>query len=151
MSSAPATASLVSTGDRLKHLEMIQVVINRMASNSFNIKAWTIAVVSTALALTTREGIVGAMLGVGTVAAFWGLDAYYLREERLLRSLFDAVRRSENVDLFDMNTQKYKSVAHGWVRTLISRTIVSFYLPLVVAIAGITTYLVLHPGTKLHA
>lgn len=119
-----------------------------MASNSFNIKAWTIAVVSTALALTTREGVVGAMLGLVVVTAFWGLDAHYLRQERLFRQLFDAVRRGDVVDHFDMNTQDYEQFVQNWVGTLFSRTIISFYGPVLIAVAGIASYFIFHPVIK---
>ena len=41
-----------------KHLEMIQGVINRLASNSFSIKQWTVMLVSALLVLVAREGSV---------------------------------------------------------------------------------------------
>ncbi len=36
---------------KLKHLEMIQGVVNRMASNSFQLKGWSVVLVSALFAL----------------------------------------------------------------------------------------------------
>jgi hypothetical protein len=33
-------------GDKIKHLEMIQAVISRLANNSFLLKGWSITLVS---------------------------------------------------------------------------------------------------------
>jgi predicted membrane channel-forming protein YqfA (hemolysin III family) len=40
---------------RIKHLEMIQVVINRLAGNSFMLKSWSITVVSALMALAAKD------------------------------------------------------------------------------------------------
>ncbi|MEN9503463.1 MAG: hypothetical protein RI964_2748 [Pseudomonadota bacterium] len=42
--------------DRLKHLEMLQQVITRMASNSFLIKGWSITLISALLAFAQYFG-----------------------------------------------------------------------------------------------
>ena len=40
-----------------KHLEMIQAVISRLASNSFSIKQWTVMLVSALFVLVARRGV----------------------------------------------------------------------------------------------
>lgn len=57
---------------KLKHLELIQGVINRLAGNSFYMKGWAVVLLSALLVLV-----------------FWGLDAYFLWQERLYRVLYD--------------------------------------------------------------
>ena len=42
---------------KIKHLEMIQGVINRMASNSFLLKGWTVVLVSALFALAANDKI----------------------------------------------------------------------------------------------
>ncbi|MXZ98836.1 MAG: hypothetical protein F4076_00500 [Acidimicrobiaceae bacterium] len=81
---------------KLKHLELIQGVINRMAANSFRLKEWSVVLVSAILFLAAREdsGEV-ALIGLLPVLVFWGLDAYFLRQERLYRALYDHVRMLE--------------------------------------------------------
>ena len=65
-----------------KHLEMIQGVINRLASNSFSIKQWTVMLVSAIFVLVALDGSVPVWVALVPVVAFWGLDGYFLRQER---------------------------------------------------------------------
>lgn len=140
MSSSAAPASHRRTDEELKHLELIQSVISRMAGNSFNMKAWTIAIASTALALTSREGAMGAVLAVGVGVAFCCLDAYYLRQERLFRRLYNAVRLGEAVAPFDMDTHPYEKKVSSFFRTLWNRTVLGFYGPLLAAVILVGLY-----------
>ena len=39
----------------MKHMEMIQGVINRMASNSFALKGWTVTLVAGIFALASKD------------------------------------------------------------------------------------------------
>src|SRR6266511_2455864 len=81
---------------QVKHLEFIQAVIGRLANNSFLMKGWALTVAGLIFGFTSKRGswriAAAAFL---PVAAFWGLDAYFLRQERLFRRLYDAVRRSD--------------------------------------------------------
>jgi hypothetical protein len=77
---------------KLKHLEFIQAVIGRMATNSFLFKGWAITLaagLSAFAAADTRAGLLGIAL-VSTVM-FWLLDGYYLWLERAFRDLYSAV------------------------------------------------------------
>ena len=40
---------------KLKHLEFIQGVINRLATNSFQMKGWSVVLVAATLVLLARE------------------------------------------------------------------------------------------------
>ena len=78
---------------KLKHLELIQGVINRLAGNSFYMKGWTVVLLSALLVLVVREDQGDlSLLGLLPVLVFWGLDAYFLWQERLFRALYDRVR-----------------------------------------------------------
>ncbi|MGC8651185.1 MAG: hypothetical protein ACP5RX_01035 [Minisyncoccia bacterium] len=41
--------------NKIKHLEFIQTIINRMASNSFIIKGWAITLVAALFALSSKD------------------------------------------------------------------------------------------------
>ena len=78
---------------QVKHLEFIQAVIKRMAGNSFQIKAWAVVLVSALLGFGVQQESAGfAVIAVFPAVVFWTLDAFYLRQERLFRELYDAVR-----------------------------------------------------------
>ena len=82
---------------KLAHLQMIQAVVTRMAGNSFLIKGWSITLVAALFALAaanTNELFI--YLAYFPTFMFWALDAYFLRQERLFRKLYDHVRTTED-------------------------------------------------------
>jgi hypothetical protein len=118
----------------VKHLELIQAVITRLANNSFLMKGWALTVAGAfygfAVKGTTWQV---AAIGLMPVVVFWGLDAYFLRQERLFRGLYDQVRqRNPAVEPFSMNAAAYAGGVASWHRTLLSRTLVPFYGPVFV-------------------
>ena len=69
---------------KLKHLELVQGVINRMANNSFMLKGWAVTLVAGIFALAGKDTDKLYFLAAYVpVLVFWGLDAYYLLQERL--------------------------------------------------------------------
>src|SRR6266487_2496159 len=90
--------------NRLKHLDLIQAVIGRLAGNSFLIKGWTITVAGAffGFALSSHSAWLAVTATVPILAFRW-LDAYFLRAERLFRALYDEVRlKDERVTPFSM-------------------------------------------------
>jgi hypothetical protein len=125
---------------KLKHLEMIQSVITRMAGNSFLLKGWTVTLVSALFVLSEVDKNQNfVLLALLPAMAFWGLDSYYLRQERLFRKLYDKVRTLDPVSIdFSMNTTGLQvqsvprvmfSVSQFWFHGVIVIIILSgFYL-----------------------
>lgn len=78
--------------DRGQHLELIQDVVGRLASNSFMVKGWSLTVAGVFGAIAAdRENWAIPLAALLPSAAFWVLDAYYLRFERLYRCLYEDV------------------------------------------------------------
>lgn len=127
---------------KLKHLEMIQGIINRMASNSFMLKGWAVTLVAGVFALASRDvDKIYFLIAYIPILVFWGLDAFYLMQERLYRLLYDVVRRKEEADIdFSMKVtaeghtseRKYK-----WWRCVASKTELWFYIPLAMVCTGV--------------
>lgn len=123
---------------KIKHLELVQNIINRMASNSFLLKGWAVTLVAGIFALADKLYYLVAFI---PVIVFWGLDAYYLLQERLYRALYDKVRNTaeENIDFsLSATTREFKSDKNNYVNCLKSKTVLPFYLPLAIVCAGIT-------------
>ena len=121
---------------KLKHLEMIQAVINRMANNSFLLKGWSVTLTAALFALAAKgsnEDLI--LLALGLVAMFWGLDGYFLRQERLFRKVYDAVRvkTDDSID-FSMNTRPFTQKVDSWFGVVWSGTLCWFYGVISVAI-----------------
>ena len=88
------------------HLQMIQGVVNRLSHNSFLLKGWSVVLVSAMFALGASESsLLFVLLAYFPAIVFWGLDGYFLRQEKLFRALYDHVRllAEEEVD-YSMDT-----------------------------------------------
>lgn len=118
----------------MKHLEFIQGVLTRMASNSFAMKGWMIAIVSALLALYADSKPKNeCYLLVAAIATllFWIIDAYYLYIERKYRKLYKDIINDEKVLLFDMSTKKYESF-WGFLKAMFgSVSTIVMYLPII--------------------
>jgi hypothetical protein len=121
---------------KIKHLEIIQGVINRMAGNSFLIKGWCVTLVSALLALASKDSNTKFIfVSYYPVLMFWILDAYFLWQERLFRKLYDKIRLTEEDSIdFSMNTSTFVKDPDSWLRVAFSKTLLLFYGTMIGAI-----------------
>lgn len=115
--------------NKLKHLEIIQSVISRMANNSFLLKGWAVTLVSALIALgakdTDNRFILVAYL---PVIMFWILDGYFLQQERLFRNLYEKVRKIDETSIdFSMNTAPFLKETSPWLEVMFSQTLLLYY------------------------
>ncbi len=123
--------------NKRKHLELIQGVINRLAGNSFLLKGWSVVLTSALFALSVPNSRVEFVyFAYFPVLIFWGLDGYFLWQERLYRALYDNVRRLKEEDVdFSMDTSGFKGgKGLTWPEATLSRTLVPFHGVLILAI-----------------
>lgn len=128
---------------KMRHLEMIQEVISRMANNSFALKGWTVTLVAGIFTLS------GEAIGTNfwflfiPIIVFWGLDAFYLSKERSYRTLYKHVTglNPNQID-FNMDTRTFSDLKNNklW-NCLISPTELLFYLPLS-ALSGVIIFII---------
>ncbi len=114
---------------KLKHLEMIQGVINRMASNSFLLKGWSVTLISALFALAAKDtNQFFIYLAYFPCVAFWSLDGYFLWQERMYRKLYNEVAaKSEDSIDFNLNAIKFKDDVDSWFSTCFSVTLRMFH------------------------
>jgi hypothetical protein len=107
---------------KLKHLEFIQGVISRMATNSFLFKGWAITIaagLSAFAAVDTKRGVLSIAL-ISSVM-FWGLDGYYLWLEHRFRDLYAKVAATDESAIdFSMKFDKPHPF-RTWVCTCLGR------------------------------
>jgi hypothetical protein len=131
---------------RIKHMEAIQGVVARLSDNSSKVKGWAIPVAGAFLGLSLNSHEIRlALAALIPTIAFWVVDTYYLRSERLFRALYDQVRkRDEHVEPFFMSatsrefvdrvrngqTTSDEAVASFW-KTAVRRTLALCYLSLI--------------------
>ncbi len=119
---------------KLKHLEMVQGVIARMASNSFLLKGWAVTLVVGLLAFANIQGRdnLYSLLAIIPLIFFWTIDSYYVRQERLFRQLYDMVRKKKTEDIdFSMNT---KGLKENFFKVLLCSVLTIFYVPMVLLV-----------------
>ena len=132
--------------DVIKHLEMIQGIINRMAANSFVLKGWSVTAGAALLALAFQnKDRAFVVLSLLPIIGFWLLDAYYLRKERLYRRLHDNVRQTlselsapPKVELFCMNTKSYEKQVQSWWRTMWSSSVTILHGSIMLVVVMVT-------------
>lgn len=131
----------MNTENKIRHLEMIQGVISCMASNSFMLKGWAVTLVAGVFALAAKDtDKLYFLVAYIPVIIFWGLDSYYLLQERLYRSLYEKVRlTNENSIDFSLKTSKeeFDSEKNKFFSCFVSATELWFYFPLAIVCTGI--------------
>lgn len=134
--------------NKIKQLEFIQGVVNRLAANSFQLKGWSVFVVAAILGVGSIEKTSSiAILAVLPVLVFWGLDGYYLWQKRLFRLLYDDVRKKERDEIdFDMDPAKVNTNDKGWLAAARSLTVLLFHGVLLISIFIVWAVLECHIG-----
>lgn len=133
-----------------KELDLIQDVIKRMASNSFQVKTWLIGILTGLIAIKSdqlfggvattmalgKSGVLGMnLLLMFPVLAFWYLDAFFLRTEKLYFQIYDWVinnRTTTTEYLYDLNPRRFDNNVDSIGKIMLSKTLLLFYaLPLI--------------------
>lgn len=105
-----------------KELDLIQEVIKRQAANSFQVKTWTMSIVTAVLAFKNEEifssgktshhqGVWISLTLLLPITCFWLLDGFFLRTEKHYRAIYKWVvdNRKTTIDyLYDLNSFKRK-------------------------------------------
>jgi len=118
---------------RVKHLEFIQAVVGRLGNDAFLVKGWALTVAAAFIGFGVSSHNWGlALASVVPTITFWGLDAYFLRCERLFRRLYAKVRRKDtDVEPFFMDATSERFIdslsedddVGSWGKTLKRRTL----------------------------
>lgn len=122
---------------KLRHLEMIQGVINRMASNSFVFKGWSVTILAGLSAFATRDANKKLLLiAFFATLMLWAIDGFYLSLERKYREVYAKVAPKESADIdFSMVLGKY-SKKRAWISAMLAPILLGFYGAAVVLIIG---------------
>ena len=118
--------------NKRKHLELIQNVITRMANNSFMLKGWAVTLISGIFILSEQDtDKMYFLVAYIPIIFFWGLDSYYLLQERLYRSLYDKIRQMEEDEIdfsLKATVQEFNTEKNNFRYCFSSNKSVCFYL-----------------------
>lgn len=116
--------------NKIKHIEIIQDTIKRMADNSFKIKGWCITIVTAIIGIAIDKSNYDLLVAsLFPIILFWYLDAFFLRQEKLFRELYDFIRMkkdSDDID-FSMDTTPFKDTVENEWGIMYSKTLAAFY------------------------
>ena len=123
-----------TNASRIRYLESIQRVVDRLSNTSFVLKGWAVSLVAGLMALAasgTNHGYV--LVAYIPTVVFWLLDAYFLMMERQYRKIFE-----ENMDLSQevkcFNLKRKKATFPMFAEAAFSITMLLTYVPLIGAI-----------------
>lgn len=122
---------------KLKHLEFLQAVINRLSNNSFLLKGWSVVLISGLFALAAAQDNKGfALYAIAPAVSMWGLDGYFLALERNYRALYDSVRTvaADHIDFTMTLTPTNGNV--DFFNACFSKTLLIFHGAVLITIAG---------------
>lgn len=110
-----------------EHLQLIQSIVNRMASNSFLLKGWCVTLLTALIALGIDKHPKILVASILPILSFWYLDAFFLKTERAYRSLYNKmILKDETVPLFSLNPA-HGGEQHTIWQSLFSQTLSVFY------------------------
>ncbi len=118
-----------------KEIDLIQSIINRMASNSFLLKGWLISIIAVVLVLSKDSNVSGNDYSIFLIlllptVTFWYLDAFYLHKEKCYRKLYSWIienRTNTNDFLYNLNYKRFKQEVKSIFRLMFSTTLIVFY------------------------
>ena len=116
--------------DKHNHLDYIQAAVSRMASNLFLLKGWSVTLIAALFALAAKDSNQAyAAMAYFPLIVFWTLDGYFLSQERRFRSLYDHVRKLDELKIdFSMDTKPFASnEGNHWFEAMFSRTLCIYY------------------------
>jgi hypothetical protein len=130
--------------NKRQHLEFVQGIINRMNSNSFQIKSLSITILAALLAIyASTSKVLFIFIGIPPTILFWLLDSYYLQLERRFRGIYNDVSGLKSfvqVNLYEMPIKKYTRKVDkkfSFWNVFFSSTILWLYLSIVIFLLAI--------------
>ena len=121
---------MTGTEKVVKHLEMIQTIINRLGNNSFLAKGGSVTILVAAMVLVAKQDLPNpciVLVLLLLIVRFWILDGYFLWQERLFRKVYEEIRQQDDTD-FKMDVGKHKKKRECSRRSAIfSQTLLIFY------------------------
>lgn len=124
-----------------KEIDLIQACITRMAQNSFTCKGWNLTLLAALLALSKDvmpHYITGSIM-VYLDLCFWGMDAFFLQQERKYREKYKWVIKNRLITdnfLFDLNPNNEIMISNtakvSYFQVVFSKTLWPMYAGILV-------------------
>lgn len=122
----------------MKHLEILQNVISRMASNSASMKNYSMSIAAALIGLATAIPKPEIMFySIPLIVIFGLVDAQYLRLERAFRDQYNSVRLAGLSDKPDFLVSPSWIAGNGIFAVICSWSVWLFYIPIILIFLGL--------------
>lgn len=103
---------------KIKHIEMIEAIIERMAKNSFQLKGWSMTLIALVGAISAQGSDKRfILLAFIPILGFWILDSFYLQQERKYKQLYKNVAEQDESQIdFNLDADKATGTAEEMAR-----------------------------------
>lgn len=96
------------------------------------LKGWSVVLISGLFALAAKDAKPLALVALFPCLLFWGLDGYFLWQERLFRGLYNKVRVADlaTIDYSLKHIEdgySYGKCFNEWLNAVVSKTLFTFY------------------------
>ena len=118
--------------NKVKFLEMIQKIVDRMANNSFLLKGWAVTLMAGIFVLIEKDTNYSFFLTAYLpITLFWFLDSYYLQLERKYRVLYNKTTEisPDKIDFKLYPPKSNKKDKTCYCQSFFSIAECGFYLP----------------------
>lgn len=124
---------------KITGLGFLQAIISRMATNSFYIKGWVLTLFLAIVVLKKETSYSSCTLEAAIILVtllFCFLDAYYLQQERIFRSIYNylSTSKNDNDNFLNLNPKSYKFKIL-YINSFSSPSIWLFYIAIIVSTA----------------
>lgn len=135
------------TDQEIKHMELIQKEVDRMESNSLQVKNWMLVAAAVNLLSsfinTGNKNFV--LLAIFPTVIFWFLDSYFLQQARKFRGVYDDVIGNSNnpkpVKPFTIPIHQYEDGKYSFWDVFTSITNFTLYSSIIVILLVIYFFL----------
>lgn len=133
---------------KIRHIEMIEAIIERMAKNSFQLKGWSMTLIALVGAISAQGSDKRfILLAFLPILGFWILDSFYLQQERKYKQLYKNVIEKDKTQIdFNLDTSKATGTTKEmdrlcFCRCFFSITELCFYPLIAVALIALVVVL----------
>ena len=120
----------------IKHLEIIQEIINRLSSHKPQFQRWFISLITAINIFNINKDINNKFLVLLLISlSFLLISNYYLYLERIYINLYNDVRKKDDTD-FSLDIKKYKNIKK-YLFTFCSKSNLIYYIVIGISISFI--------------
>lgn len=110
------------------------MIITRLASNSFQLKGWSVVLTSAIMAVSAKDAETSFVaLAYFPAIVFWLLDGYYLWQERIFRLLYGDVAATA-IESINFSMKPPENHGETWSSAVFSKTVISFHMVIILSI-----------------